>query len=209
MLSHFLRAAAKNINFVASATAEGTASSVTVNKPTGTVQGDIMVAWMINRSTSGRTWTQLTGWTKAAQQTTPANVAVQYKVAGASEGSTYTFVSDGGNNCIAGIATFRYGAYDTVGTIGTATSGGNCTASAITVASDNCVVLAMFAQNAGGSFPTPTGFTQIYNVTHSGNDAQLACFYKVVSKGSTGNVSSDPSGTGSVAGVLLSIKPNR
>lgn len=105
--------------FVAEASQQNTTngSSLVINKPTGTQQGDIMVAFM---GTSGvnATWTGDTGWTEVADQGSGFSLRVAYKVAGASEGASYTFTASVATGKLAGtIVAYRNAAYDTVSTI--------------------------------------------------------------------------------------------
>lgn len=81
------------ISFVAESHSPGLtgyASSVTVNKPTGTTEGDLLFAF-IGGTRSGSVpsgWTQLLS---EAQGTSTGTVYLYYKFAGASEPSSYTF----------------------------------------------------------------------------------------------------------------------
>jgi hypothetical protein len=91
----------------------GTAiTSLACNKPTGTAQNDIMFAWIGYRTTTGGANINSvpTGWTVLASSTaTSDKYYLYYKVAGASEGTSYTWgVSNGGR--IAITITTYYGA---------------------------------------------------------------------------------------------------
>lgn len=210
MLHHFLRAVGKRkVEFVASATgSNGSGEIVTINKPSGTQSGDIMVFVGGSAAGANRSWTQLSGWTEIIDPGVPPTLGVQYRVADGTEGSSFSFTGTfAGNALVGGIATFRYGAYDTVGSVGTAGSGGNCTAPQITVSQNNSMLLAAFAnQSSSGTFTTPTGMTSAFSSTGAGS---CALFYQSVNSGASGSRSSDPAGTsGAVAGVLLSLKPS-
>lgn len=74
---------------VASSSAAGAGTTVVINKPTGTAQNDIM--FMILGSAAGTLGTTLSGWTLLESITSGTYSAVYYKVAGGSEGSTYTW----------------------------------------------------------------------------------------------------------------------
>jgi hypothetical protein len=210
MLHHFLRTVRKkNIEFVAAATGStASGTSVTVNKPTGTATGDIM--FFVGGSAAGanRNWTQLTGWTEIFDEGNSPSLGIQYRVVDGSEGASFTFTGNfSGNALVAGIATFRNAAYDVIGSIGTASSGGNCTAPQITVTQNNSFLLAAFAnQNDTGTFPAPTGMSTAFSSTGAGS---CALFYESINSGASGSRSSNPNGSsGEVSGVLFSIKPS-
>lgn len=199
-------------SFVASAKAQNTTGAATldIGKPSGVSQGDLMVAFVGTDDAGGMcTWTPPAGWTEVRDQGLWPNLTVAYKVAGASEGSSYTWTGSDTVGLKSGvIAAYRGAAYDTVGTIGTASSGGNCTAGGVTAASDNSILLGCFFVGvAARTFPAPSGMSSV-NSDADTSAPSWALFSENIGAGATGSRSSDPSGTtGSVAGVLLAIKP--
>ena len=85
------------------------ASSLTINKPTGTIAGDVMVA-AIATVPSTIPITPPAGWTLIqSQQQTTSNTSVlatYYRVAGASEGTSYTWtLSNAHSGAVGGILT--------------------------------------------------------------------------------------------------------
>jgi hypothetical protein len=98
--------------------AGATGSTITANKPAGTRQGDLLVAFL-NSGPSGTegTWTGDSGWTEIADQGGAPSTRIAYKVAGASEGASYTFTHSVAGQMTAIIANFRNAAYDTIGTL--------------------------------------------------------------------------------------------
>ena len=112
-------------SFIASASTQNTSNtaSLIINKPTGTVSGNLMVAFMATNRTSGAAWTPASGWTEIADQVATPNIAIAYKVAGGSEPSTYTFTFSQPSNIVAGsILTYSGAAYDAIGSFATGTS---------------------------------------------------------------------------------------
>jgi hypothetical protein len=103
--------------YIASAkTATNSTNTLVISKPSGTIEGDLMVAFMTVRSE--RTWTGDTGWTEVVNRTSSPATRVAYKIAGASEGSSYTFtISDSSANVNGTILTFRNAAYETASSI--------------------------------------------------------------------------------------------
>lgn len=184
-----------------------TGATLTISKPTGTTQNNLMIAIMVSGNDVGTTWTGDTGWTEIKDQNASPDLRIAYKIAGASEGDSYTFTNSSSADYLSGcILTYRNAAYDTIGTVGTATSGGNCTAAQITVANNMSILIAAFANDRDSvTFPTPAGMSAV--ISDSGaNSPSYAIFSQLVNAGASGTKSSDCSGSsGYVAGVLLSI----
>lgn len=181
-------------------------SSVVVNKPTGTIEGDLMI--MLGATGSlARTWTGDTGWTEVADQNASPNLRIAYKVAGASEPADYTFTlsSPTTNGAAASILTYRGAAYDTIGTFTTGTN--PLVLPSISPSVSFSRLIAAGARGAASiTLGTPTDMTA--RVTD--NDA-TAPSYKVcdqlVTAGATGTRSMSTGSTTSVSGLLLSLKP--
>jgi len=94
----------------ASSTNPVTTSSITVNKPAGTQQGDLMIAVM--SASVNATFTGATGWTEVVDQAVSPSLRVAYRYAGATEGSSYSFTSSpSGASKAAAILTYRYAQY--------------------------------------------------------------------------------------------------
>lgn len=188
--------------FVASATGSVSDTSLSITKPSGTVEGDLMFAFMGNATSA--TWTGDTSWTEILDQGAKPSIRIAYKVAGASEGSSYTFTSSVSSNIAGGIITYRYAAYDAIGTITTGTS--PLTLPSVTASLSQCLLLAFGARGANTTVGTPTSMTSrisgttlpSYNVAEQG-----------MAKGPSGTRSMAVASTTSVAGVMLAIKPTR
>lgn len=84
-----------------SGTATGT-KTLTVNKPAGTVNGDVMVAIVMQSAIGGVVPPAPAGWTVLATQTPASNTRADmlYKVASA-EGASYNFTVGGGDPYVA------------------------------------------------------------------------------------------------------------
>lgn len=196
-----LGADAAGITFIASASGTSSASPTTCNKPTGTAQGDLMIAFMY--ADGSNAWTAPTGWTQVVN----ADLSVMYKVAGASEGSSYSFTSSKAGFRYVAIFTYRNAAYDVVGTTTTATTA-TVSIPAITLSSNASTVFA-FVGGTGNvtGWNTPSGFTALLS---SASNPIAASFSKAdVASGSTGTVSLTRTGssTSSQIAVLVGIKP--
>lgn len=138
-------------------------SSLIINKPTGTVEGDLMVA--VISLDDGTTATLPAGWTLISS----SYEAACYKIAGASEGASYTWTRSGVHAWAGGIATYRginrdttYGAglqgasnvYDSISGAGPAVFGTQ------SITRSGALVIAAVAVNGGGTIgAAPSGFT--------------------------------------------------
>lgn len=125
----------------------GTFFNVICNKPSGTIEGDLMVAWICGDSAFRRNVTPPSGWSVIYNQSSPdlgggAQQFGYYKVATASEPSSYTFVFSGSVGSLKGVLTSYY---DTNGT-------GTWTASSI---------------GGGGNFVNSTSITSL-SITGAG-----------------------------------------
>ena len=192
-------------------TAAITTTSVTINKPTGVVQNDVMI---VNIEQGGNTGTDptCTGWTLIDGAVIDAGgklrrQAVMYKVAGASEGSNYAFtLGSGVNEGSAAIVAFSgvdaTGGYLVGGSNGgpfdvspgkinaTQITGTTATANEITTATANAAVI-MFASmmdgSAGTSFSswttTSPGFlsTELYDYNNSGKTEGIGAAWAIKS----------------------------
>lgn len=91
---------------------------ITLNKPSGTVEGDMIVAWICGDTSFRRNVTTPSGWSIIYNQSSPdlggsAQMFGYYKVATASEPSTYNFQFSANPSNVKGILTSYY---DTNGT---------------------------------------------------------------------------------------------
>jgi spore germination protein YaaH len=95
----------------ASASTNGAGSTFTINKPTGTVQGDILVALMTHDVGTSTTVTPPAGWTSIATINNGATIGqdAYYLFAGASEPASYTWTMNAANAMDGGILCFTSG----------------------------------------------------------------------------------------------------
>lgn len=194
--------------FVASANTQNAVNgtSLVINKPTGTAEGDLMVAIMAIPTAS--TWTGDTDWTEVADQGANPSLRIAYKVAGASEGASYTFTSSASSTGSGCILTYRYAAYDTIGA-SFVTAANPLTPTAITTALSQSILIAAAVRGAASiTLGTPPGMTA--RVTD--NDATSPSYIALtqpVPKGSTGTRSISTGSSSNVSAIMLSIKPTR
>ena len=87
--------------------------NMVLNKPSGTVEGDMMVAWVCGDSSARKNVTPPSGWSVIYNQSSPdlggsAQQFGYYKVATASEPSSYTFTFSGSAGRYKGVITSYY-----------------------------------------------------------------------------------------------------
>jgi hypothetical protein len=193
------------INYIASAQTQTVSSSttLTINVPTGTANGDLMVAMVLTSASTSATWTTPAGWTAAV--TSSSARGVYYRTA-SSEPASYTFTASGSGTSQGYIFTYRNAQFDVSSAI-TTNSNPTVTAS-ITTTANNAILLyyAGISTNASETYTAPTGFSTL--ATDSDATApSSAVFYKLqTAAGATGTVSCTGSTTNNRA-VILAIKP--
>ena len=197
------------IEFVASAqTQNANSNTVVISKPTGTENGDLMIA--LCASGAPRTWTGDTGWTEVIDQGTAPSIRVAYKVAGGSEPANYTFTLNSSNNASGVIATFRRAAYDTIGTISKTSPNNIQTAPAITLSSSLSAILAFFVtDNANRTWSNQTSGL-VSTASDSDTDNPSWALYRELnlSSGSTGHRTATSNLIANTPGcILVGIKP--
>lgn len=194
--------------FVASANTQNTSNgtSLTISKPSGTIENDLMIA--VLSGSVGVSWTGDTGWTEAADQGAVPSLRVAYKIATASEGSSYTFTSSGSATLSGCILTYRYAAYDTIA--GAFTTGANpLVLTSISPSLSQSVLLACGARPAASiTLGTPTSMTAKVTDNDATSPSYIVCD-QTVAKGPTGTRSMSTGSTNNVAGIMLAIKPTR
>ena len=151
--------------------------TLTINKPAGTVQGDVMIA-AIAVTPSGAPITAPAGWTqirRTVQGSATSNVQeTYYKVAGASEPSDYSWTLSTSNGSAGGISTF----YNVSTSSPIHRNSGTSTNSAlthstpsITTTVTNTMIVATHSFSSSATWTPPTGMTESVDVasTNAGN----------------------------------------
>lgn len=197
----------KNIELIGLSSKQNTnnSSTLVINKPAGTQQGDLMIVFMCEEG-SNYTFTGDTGWTEIADQGSRPNLRIAYKVAGASEPSSYTFTSSNNNHKMSGsILTYRNAAFDVIGNI--ATGANPLVADGITVTLDNSLLLGFFIRDVTSyTISTPAGMSQVV-IDNDSTACSYGIFSQSVNSGATGTRSATVGNTSNVSGVLLALKP--
>jgi len=173
-------------------------SSLTINKPAGTIQNDVMIA-PIGFSPNTLTITPPAGWTlvrRVDNANANANSLAVYRLtAGAAEPASYTWTFSAAGYLAGGIATFS--GVDTTTPIdvenGNCTQAGSCAtatlthrASAVTTTVTNTMVVSSHTYSSAGTWAAPGGMTEAVDVQHG--DQSLEMNYVLqAGAGSTGN----------------------
>lgn len=214
MLAHELRGAVGGggaVKYIGSATGQnGSVTSLVINKPTGTLQGDLMIAFLINDPAKSVT-ASLTGWTS---QDSPVNsnnasgaaVQVLTKTAGASEGSSYTFSLNNSVWMSGFIMTVRGAQFGYLGTWSTSTTT-TVTAPAFYMDAAGLGVAVFYdGSNSSRTYTTPSGFTSFASDSDTSKPS-FSAFYKSGGVGEFPAASSTASETNSY-GVMFSVYPS-
>src|SRR3990167_2732370 len=190
-------------------TAADWTAGITISKPTGTADGDLLWAIICHDSTAATTGPS--GWTEERSMNDPVNSAYRStwsKRAGASEPSTYDWSWTGVQYSFGGISAYSGGVAAGADTdiSGAANNGNDATAialSATTTVADTMIVVGGATYNAG-SFGLFTGsMNERFDL--AGNAVNADILQAAV--GASGNKSSTLSGGDQWVAHLLAFKP--
>lgn len=183
-------------------------TSVVLAVPTGTVDGDVMVA-VVELSLSAQTVSTPSGWTALDSANTGPTVATFRKVA-ASEPANYTFSWSGSAVVSGSIASYSgcntsapvnaHGALNR--TVGSTT----VTANSVTTSVDGCMVLFVGGINTNSAWTGPTSYTQ-RAVPQNGASAAVIAEFAQTSAGAVGSIAATASVSGNSYGGLIALAP--
>ena len=173
------------------------AVSLTITKPAGAVEKDLLVAHVTVRNNGSVT--APAGWTQVvnAAYSFYLRQTVWYKVAGASEPANYTWTfgtsgaAAGGISAFYGIKTSTApGPVNVADTTPQTANSGTVTATSITTTTNNALVLAFFAARSNTTFTQATGMTELYEAAASGGMGIATDSMIQITAGGTGNKTS-------------------
>lgn len=192
-------------DFIASAkTQTGLTTSITIAKPTGTIEGDLMVAVAAAGDNDARTWTAPAGWTEVADQGVAPNIGVFYKIAGASEGSSYAFQLSATERMAGCILTYRNASYNTISSF---TTSDPLALPSITATNSQSLLIAIGAKLGAPVISTPSGMTDRVFESDATEPSYKVCD-QIAAKGPSGIRLMDAGGSDN-GGIILSINPTR
>lgn len=210
ILSLFGLGAGRSITYVGSNASYvgGPFTTLTIYRPTGTAAGDIMISWMTASDVNSWTGpTTPTTWTEILDGDTSNPMRVIYRIATAADisGSGEWTVTHASTAILVAVtASFRYCAYDTIGSC--AASANPTVAPQITAAQGNSLLLACYACTEYLDFGAPSGMSYINGYVYS-EKPSIKLFSQSINAGATGTKSSVSGASGTNTGVLLSLKP--
>lgn len=206
-------------------TANSTNTTLTINKPTGVVSGDVMIVNIAQRSSTGAP--SLAGWTLISSGAIDGGTttgAVLYKVAGSSEPGSYSFsLGSGANNNVGSIVAFSGvdisgpTPFDvTPGTLSLSGSNSNSgSATSITTNTANAAVIMLSQINNNQSMDpwsttSPGTLTELYENQYNpsgGNDLTVGAAWATKSTvGATGSGTVSYGGNVRWGAILLALK---
>lgn len=174
----------------ANSTASG--NSITIPKPSGTVEGDLLIA-SIYWNDRNQDPTPPSGWTLlnfVPSGATSSSIGAWFKVAGASEPSDYTWTSTGSVSRRAGTIACFSGSYDAdPEDAAVVTTDGSATSAGITTVSDCAMVVYLSGVDAapGATWTEPSGWTSAG--PDNGTASTYIGYYYPGTAGATGTIS--------------------
>ncbi len=212
---------AQGFRAAASASVATGVTSFTVNKPTGTQENDVMIAAIAIRPSTASI-TAPTGWTLVRRTnnsaTNPLAQIIYRKVAGSSEGTSYTWtLGSSPTGAAGGISTF-YG-IDTTAPVnvenGQATPNDiSHSTPSVTTTVNNTIVVTAHSFTSCYNWTPPTGMTEAFEVANLAIPDQLGISLEMnyvtqPSAGATGVKTATAPGGDPDAGVaqILALKP--
>ncbi len=148
--------------------------TLVISKPSSTASGDFLIAGIQYQGGTGETITAPSGWTliERTDNGTSFGLATYYKVAGASEGSSYTWTFSPDSRALGGI--IRYTGVDTSSPVdvhaGATGTSATPTGPSVTTTQANDLVVGFFSDGASSgqtaeNFTAPGGMTERYDIT--------------------------------------------
>jgi hypothetical protein len=194
--------------FRAAASNSGSANNLTVTKPTGTVSGDILLAFWTNAGSSGSTITWPSGFAEEANANlaSPDTTTIRCasKVAGGSEPADYNIASSTNDACCAAIVAIS--GRDTGAAItpsvtqntGTFSTPITVTLNGVTAANGDDLIWMAAPSLTGtnpGTYTAPASFTECVDVAHTQYASMGIAYRDNVSAGATGTIAGTLTGS--------------
>lgn len=204
----------------ASTDLSGLGASITINKPTGTAKGDVLIASIAVRPQTV-TITAPAGWTLVNRQDNAGgsanSLAVYSKVATATEPASYTWSFSANTGNEGGILAFS-GVDNTTpinvsgGSITAATTT-TFTAPSVTTTVTNTMIVTAHEYSSSGRWTAPPGMTEVYDVASLAvpdvlGISLLGSFRAQAAAGATGTFSATAVGNADTgAGITVALRP--
>ncbi len=162
------------------------AETITLDRPPGTVAGDLLVAVM--GAESGSRWTQPAGFVEEMDENEPAS-AVAHRITGLSEPGSYEFkITPGNHHALAALLLRFEGAiFAAIGDHEEHAGDGDLVVPGVTLDEDGLLVVAVISKlDEGQSHSTPSGMTAGPTYAQAPEGPLISLFVESVSAGATG-----------------------
>lgn len=192
-------------------TKTGKNSSVNINKPSGTVEGDLLVVGLMYEKGSDENISKPSGWTliKKTNNSTDCGLQTFYKIAGNNEPSSYSFSTSNGSKWSIGCS--RISNVDATDIInassGKTGEGTNVKASSITTTLSNTLTLCFYTNKKDAHYSPHNSTTERYDKpnTSEGQPSNMLATFEHSSPGVTGDKTATASETERWAAQQISI----
>jgi peptidoglycan/xylan/chitin deacetylase (PgdA/CDA1 family) len=210
----FAGSALAAITYQSSNTYTNTSGSVTVTKPTGTAQNDLLIVQLTVHGGTGATINTPADWTllNRANNGTGAAQAIFYKVATATEPTTYTFTYSRTGSLRATLGITRYTGVNVTTPIAASSSnnGSSNSLSATGVtAPANSTIIAFYGADDSVTLGTtgPSGMTSRYGTISVASGPSMRAYDQAVGAGTTGAKTCSSSLSASWCAHLVALNP--
>ena len=196
----------------------GNATSVTLTKPTGVENGDLLI---LNLAKNNSTIPTCTGWTILSSRIISGNVNgyILYKIANCNEAANYTITLGSSTDYAVGIMAFSgvstLNPFDVSSTtMNLASNNATATAIGVTTVTNNSAILMLTQLDnnkglSGWAATAPSSLTEILEQQRDGSQDLTvgAAFAVKTTAGSTGNGTCTISSAENSASILLALRP--
>lgn len=201
----------QSAGFVAATSADGNATSLTVNVPAGSVAGTVMTAAVF--VSAQVTVTAPAGWVPVLSPNGALQggevLAVFTRVAGVSEPASYTFSFSGGVAVKASGAIITASNVSNVSVVASSSGQVNSSSTAIAAPSATftagCLGIGLFGITNTSAITVPTGWTQA--TQDNTNTSFATAYYSFPNIGSTGTVTATAGAARANIGALIVLNP--
>ncbi len=190
----------------------GNAAIATINKPTGTIADDLLIANISYEKGSGEIITPPAGWSLIIRNdnSTDAGLAIYYLIAGAAEPASYNFTLVNGSKWSIGCS--RISGINTAGPIdlsgGSTGNGTAVSAPSVTTTENNTLVLGYYTNKKSSTYTADITTTERYDVpnTPDGIPSNMLATFVQASAGATGNKVATSSDSESWSAVQVAVR---
>lgn len=182
-------------------------TSLSINVPAGTQNGDLMVACLGGGGGSNNVgdWVN-TNFTFRVEETTLPNIVIATRIAN-SEGSSVTFTTSASVRLSGVLMTFRNASWGVTGTVGTGNSN-TPTAPSITVPEPNSIGIGIWGSDGSNRVWTnSSGWTQVDELVQDGNSHTWFVARQNLEAGATGSISNTLNSAQNWQCAIASISP--